>query len=73
MSNQSNDTPFNTPNPSDLKKAAKEDPVFDKDDQEGDVIVEHPAKDGVHAEELGQENAADLGNRQTTIASLGGH
>ncbi|MBM0742733.1 hypothetical protein JOY44_14145 [Phormidium sp. CLA17] len=73
MSNQSNDIPFNTPNPSELKKAVKEDPVFDKDDQEGDVIVEHPAKDGVHAEELGRENAADLGNSQTTIANLGGH
>ena len=73
MSNQSNDTPFNTPNPSELKKAAKEDPIFDNEsDQEGDVIVEHPAKDGIHAEELGRETAADLANSQTTIANLGG-
>ncbi|MDX2243538.1 MAG: hypothetical protein NW224_22890 [Leptolyngbyaceae cyanobacterium bins.302] len=62
---------FQTPNPEELKKAAKEDPIHEREGaEEADVTDEFADKD---SEQIGREVSEEMANSQTTIANLGGH
>ncbi|MDX2228639.1 MAG: hypothetical protein NW220_03315 [Leptolyngbyaceae cyanobacterium bins.349] len=69
--NQSNQPPFQTPNPEELKEAAKTDPIYEREGaKEADIAGEFAADS---SESLGREVAEDMANSQVTIANLGGH
>lgn len=62
---------FQTPNPTELKKAAQEDPIHKREgEQETDPV--DPSADEA-AEQLGREVSAEMANSQAAIANLGGH
>jgi hypothetical protein len=67
--NPSGDTLFNTPNPTELKKAAKEDPIHEREStHEADVVDQHP-----NDQKLGQERDPDVGDEQIIKANISGH
>ena len=69
--NQADQPLFQTPNPTELKKAAEDDPLQDREGaKEADVAGEF-AEDA--SAEMGREVSAKMANSQTTIANLGGH
>jgi hypothetical protein len=60
--NESGETNFQTPNPEELKKAAAEDPIHEREGAKETNIVENVSEGG----------SANLENSQTIISSLGG-
>jgi len=69
--NQADQPLFQTPNPEELKKAAKEDPIPTRADT-AEAAVEGDFADDPSAN-MGREASADMANSQVTIANLGGH
>lgn len=68
---QANQPVFQTPNPEELKKAAQEDPIHERECvKEAEVAGEFA---GDESEQMGREASEDMANSQTTIANLGGH
>lgn len=68
---QANQPVFQTPNPDELKKAAQEDPIHEREGaEEADVAGEFVEDQSA---QMGREISEDMANSQTTIANLGGH
>lgn len=66
---QANQPVFQTPNPKQLKKAAKEDPIQEREGaKEMDV-----ADDADDSKQIGREVSTEMANSQATITNLGGH
>lgn len=69
---QANQPVFHTPNPEELKQAAQEDPIQEREGaKEADVAAGEFAQDPSAQRE--REVSEDLANSQVTIANLGGH
>jgi hypothetical protein len=71
--NEQDKTVFQTPNPTELKKATEQDPIHKREGAvEADVASPEQNSDE-EAAQMGREASADMANSQTTIANLGGH
>jgi len=68
---QANQPVFQTPNPEELKKAAQEDPIPERENAREADLIDEGATDS--ADQLGQEISAEMAHSQATIANLSGH
>lgn len=65
---------FNTPNPTELKKAAKEDPIAERDSShEATDMVGTPTTDSKEPEQLGAEVGVETSRSPIVEANLSGH
>ncbi len=70
------ETVFQTPNPTQLKAEAKEDPIQEREGaQEVDVADIHLGKEdpNVEDEEMGREASAEMSHSPITTTNLSGH
>lgn len=68
--NNIQDNVFQTPNPAELKSAAKEDPIHKRDGASETEAPESGTRDDA---EIGRENAVDLANSHVVKANISAH
>ncbi|MBD2020769.1 hypothetical protein H6F43_11305 [Leptolyngbya sp. FACHB-36] len=69
---QINNPPFQTPNPTELKKAAKIDPIQERDPDQPEADV-YEDIDDAERQQFGRQGAAEMANSPITQANRGGH